>query len=75
MQVQNWTMHIKTKNKFFYKNDKKRLTVNFWNTVSCRRGAGDNCTGTAWIRLWKDSFKSANHFLLIFEANLKVINA
>ena len=23
MQVQNWTMHIKTKNKTFYKNDKK----------------------------------------------------
>ena len=26
MQVQNWTMPIKTKNKTFYKNDKKRLT-------------------------------------------------
>ena len=27
MQVQNWTMPIKTKNKTFYKNDKKRLTA------------------------------------------------
>ena len=27
MQVQNWTMLIKTKNKTFYKNDKKRLTA------------------------------------------------
>ena len=29
MQVQNWTMPIKTKNKTFYKNDKKRLTAYF----------------------------------------------
>ena len=27
MQVQNWTMPIKTKNKTFHKNDKKRLTA------------------------------------------------
>ena len=27
MQVKNWTMPIKTKNKTFYKNDKKRLTA------------------------------------------------
>ena len=27
IQVQNWTMPIKTKNKTFYKNDKKRLTA------------------------------------------------
>ena len=27
MQVQNWTMPIKTKNKTFYNNDNKRLTA------------------------------------------------
>ena len=27
MQVQNWTMPIKTNNKTFYKSDKKRLTA------------------------------------------------
>ena len=27
IQVQNWTMPVKTKNKTFYKNDKKRLTA------------------------------------------------
>ena len=27
IQVQNWTMPIKTKNKTLYKNDKKRLTA------------------------------------------------
>ena len=27
MQVQNWTMPIKTKNKTFYMNDKKRQTA------------------------------------------------
>ena len=27
IQVQNWTMPIKTKNNTFYKNDKRRLTA------------------------------------------------
>ena len=30
IQVQNWTMPVKSKNNTFYKNDKKRLTAYFF---------------------------------------------
>ena len=41
MQVQNWTMPMKNKNKAFYKHDKKRLTAKFLKYRSCHRGACD----------------------------------
>ena len=42
----------------------------------CHRGAGDNTAPAPRGAVYeKNSFMSANHFLLIFEANLKVINA